>query len=84
MRKLLLFLFILGTLTAGVRLAGNLAAGFGASGDQGEIAAPEKLEDSEVRRRLGQLAEQYEDYREIYERMAEYPIELLAALCNNG
>ena len=36
-----------------------------------------------MRQRLAQLAEQYEDYREIYEHMDEYPIKLLAALCNN-
>ena len=51
--------------------------------EMAERFAPEKLEDSEVRQRLQQLAEQYEDYREIYEHMDEYPIKLLAALCNN-
>ena len=83
MKKLLLVVVLLAVLATGIRLAGNLAAGVGTSGNGGEVAAPEKLEDSEVRQRLQQLAEQYEDYREIYERMDEYPIELLAALCNN-
>ena len=84
MKKLLLVVVLLAVLVTGIRLAGNLAAGSGNSGNGGEVAAPEKLEDGEVRQRLQQLAGQYENYREIYERMDEYPIELLAALCNNG
>ena len=83
MKKMLLVMVLLALLVTGIRLAGNLAAGFGNSGNGGEVSAPEKLEDSEVRQRLQQLAEQYEDYREIYEHMDEYPIKLLAALCNN-
>ena len=80
MKKMLLVMVLLALLVTGIRLAGNLAAGFGNSGNGGEVSAPEKLEDSEVRQRLQQLSEQYEDYREIYEHMDEYPIKLLAAL----
>lgn len=51
---------------------------------QKEAKVPEKLDETQVRRRLRELAQQYSDYREIYDHLEEYPIELLQALCNNG
>lgn len=36
-----------------------------------------------MRQRLKELAGQYSDYQDIYDRFEEYPIELLSALCNN-
>lgn len=50
---------------------------------QKETAAPEKLNETQVRQRLKELAGQYSDYQDIYDRFEEYPIELLSALCNN-
>lgn len=49
----------------------------------GEVAAPQKLESSEVHRRLKELAGQSAQYEQIYENADKYPENLLAALCNN-
>ena len=68
--------------TLGQTLAETLFGG-GGEADQ-EVKAPEKLDDTQVRQRMRELAEQYSEYQEIYERFDEYPIELMAALCNNG
>jgi len=44
---------------------------------------PEALNDKDVYRHLKELAEEYSELAEIYEEREEYPIKLLASLCNN-
>lgn len=44
---------------------------------------PEILEEAEVYKRLSELAESYEEMKEIYEHCNEYPVKLLHSLCNN-
>lgn len=44
---------------------------------------PEALEDAEVYQCLKKLAKEYPELKEIYEKREEYPLKLLAALCNN-
>lgn len=44
---------------------------------------PEKLEDSEVYTVLKELALEYPEFEGVYEERENYPVKLLAALCNN-
>lgn len=44
---------------------------------------PEALEESQVYRRLKDLAEEFPDLKPIYEKSDEYPVRMLASLCNN-
>ena len=44
---------------------------------------PEALEESQVYKRLKELSEEYPQLERIYESCDNYPIQMLAALCNN-
>lgn len=44
---------------------------------------PQNLEDSQVYDALEKLAGEYPEFQDVYENRENYPIELLAALCNN-
>ena len=44
---------------------------------------PKQLSDAEVYRRLKKLAKDYPELAEIYEDRENYPVKLLASLCNN-
>lgn len=48
-----------------------------------EKNTPQVLSDAEVYQRLKELAEEYSELEEIYENCEEYPVKLLASLCNN-
>ena len=44
---------------------------------------PQQFSDAEVYKRLKELAKEYKELEEIYEDCREYPVKLLASLCNN-
>lgn len=80
MIAVILLLFIGGTkMLSAIKPAVNALTGR----MTGEVAAPQKLESSEVHRRLKELAGQSAQYEQIYENADKYPENLLAALCNN-
>lgn len=47
------------------------------------IEAPQILDDAEIEKRLKNLAEEYEEFQEVYEKRRNYSNDMLAALCNN-
>ena len=47
------------------------------------LVKPQIYTDAEVAQKLMELSETSEDYKTIYENMAAYPAEMLAALCSN-
>lgn len=94
-KRVLLFLCLLFCIKTGWNYVKELPLGNSLVSDKGQspvnrkisdqkLTKPQAYSDSEVQAKLKRLSNTSTKYREIYQDMDQYPIELLAALCSNS
>lgn len=75
---------VLGLLAViGVAMWVQKSTGIGEKNSGYKIEAPKVLENVEIEERLEELANEYEEFGEVYEKRESYSQDMLAALCNN-